>query len=53
MEYDEATLDYIHGLESQIFELEHVIEKKDFEIARLSRENSVYAEQLDQYLGVH
>ena len=51
MEYDEATLDYIHGLESQIFELEHVIEKKDIEITRLSRENSVFQEQLNDFLG--
>ena len=51
MEYDEAAMDYIHELEMQIFELEHQFEKKDLEITRLSRANTVYQEQLEQYLG--
>jgi hypothetical protein len=48
---DEETLDYIHELEMQLFEAEHQIEKRDLEIARLARANTIYQEQLEQYLG--
>lgn len=51
MDYDEITLDYIHSLEIQVFELEHQLEKRDIEVARLSRENTIFQEQLDQFLG--
>jgi len=51
VDYDSDTLDYIHSLEVQINELEHQCEKKDLAITRLARENSIFQEQLDQYLG--